>query len=141
MTDSAELRPRPRLTDEGLRFVADGHLATLSTVRADGTPHVVTVGFTWDVDDALVRVITMEGSQKVRNVERSGYGAVCQIVGPQWLTLEGPARVAREGDAVHDAEARYATRYRPPRPNPERVVIEIAVSRALGTPTLFEAGR
>ena len=34
--------------------------------------------------------------------------------------------------AVADAVQRYAVRYRQPRPNPERVAIEIAVDRILG---------
>ena len=33
---------------------------------------------------------------------------------------------------VRDAERRYAARYRQPRPNPQRVVVEIAVDRVLG---------
>jgi F420H(2)-dependent biliverdin reductase len=41
--------------------------------------------------------------------------------------------VVRDDPAsVAEAERRYALRYRQPRPNPERVVIEIAVRRALG---------
>ena len=38
-----------------------------------------------------------------------------------------------DGDAVAEAERRYAERYKPPRPNPERVVIEVAVDRVMGT--------
>ena len=34
--------------------------------------------------------------------------------------------------SVRDAEQRYAARYRVPRANPQRVVIEIAVDRVLG---------
>ena len=34
---------------------------------------------------------------------------------------------------VAEAERRYAERYRTPRPNPERVVIEITVNRLLGS--------
>jgi hypothetical protein len=33
---------------------------------------------------------------------------------------------------VREAEQRYAARYRVPRDNPERVVVEIAVDRVLG---------
>jgi hypothetical protein len=33
---------------------------------------------------------------------------------------------------VLDAETRYAARYRQPKPNPERVVVEITVNRVLG---------
>jgi PPOX class probable F420-dependent enzyme len=117
-------------------FLTERHLATLATKRQDGTPHVVAVGFTWDPEAGLARVITRDGSQKVRNAERGGYGAVTQVDGARWLTLEGPARILREPDAVRDAENRYAQRYRTPRENPERVVIEITVTRVMGSQSL-----
>ncbi|GAB90950.1 pyridoxamine 5'-phosphate oxidase family protein [Gordonia rhizosphera] len=118
-------------------FLAERHLATLATLRADGTPHVVAVGFTWDPDAGLVRVITSDGNQKVRNVERGAYAAVSHVDGPRWLTLEGPAAVRRERERIVEAERRYADRYREPKPNPRRVVIEIEVSRVLGSATLL----
>lgn len=121
------------LTPDGLDFVTDRHLATLATTRADGTPHSVPVGFTFDPDEGLVRIITSDGNQKVRNVERGGYAAVTQLDGARWLSLEGPARVTREPADVRDAERRYRQRYRPPRENPRRVVIVIEVRRTLGT--------
>ncbi|HEY5858370.1 MAG TPA: PPOX class F420-dependent oxidoreductase [Aldersonia sp.] len=124
------------LAPDTLDFLTEHHLATLATLRADGTPHVVAVGFTWDPDTATARVITSDGSQKVRNAERAGYAAVTQIDGPRWLTLEGKARVLRDPDSVRDAEHRYARRYRVPRVNPKRVVVEIAVTRVLGSPSL-----
>ncbi len=117
-------------------FLTERHLATLATKRRDGTPHVVAVGFTWDPEAGLARVITRDGSQKVRNAERGGYGAVTQVDGARWLTLEGPARILREPDAVRDAENRYAQRYRTARENPERVVIEITVTRVMGSQSL-----
>ena len=39
-------------------------------------------------------------------------------------------------ESVADAERRYAARYRQPRPNPARIVIEIAVRKVLGSNTL-----
>lgn len=117
-------------------FLTERHLATLATKRPDGTPHVVAVGFTWDAEAGLARVITREGSQKVRNAERGAYGAVTQVDGARWLTLEGPARILRDADSVRDAENLYAQRYRTPRENPERVVIEITVTRVLGSQSL-----
>ena len=57
------------LSPEQHVFVTERHLATLSTVRADGSPHVVPVGFTWDPDQGLLRITTREGSRKVRNIE------------------------------------------------------------------------
>ena len=115
-----------------LAFLAERHVGSLSTVRSDGTLHVCAIGFTWDAPARIVRVITSERSQKVRNVERHGRAAVAQVDGPRWLSLEGSARVARDHAAVADAVARYAARYREPRPNPARVAIEIEVVRILG---------
>ena len=120
------------LTSDAHAFLAERHLGTLSTLRRDGTLHVCAVGFSWDAEAALVRVITREGSQKVRNVERTGRAAVAQVDGGHWLSLEGPARVTREAEAVAEAVARYTARYQEPRPNAERVAIEISVERILG---------
>lgn len=125
------------LTSEALQFLADRHLATLTTLRPDGTPHVVAVGFTWDPDSSIVRVITSGKSQKALNAARGGYAAVSQVDGARWLTLEGPSSVLTEGADVADAEHRYAGRYRVPRENPERVVIAIEVRRILGSRSLI----
>lgn len=118
-------------------FLAERHLATLSTLRADGSLHVVPVGFTWDHDTAVARVITHGDSVKARNASRGGRAALCQLDRARWLSLEGPVRVATATDAVAEAEARYTARYRPPRPNPQRVVIEIAIDRVLGSAGLL----
>ena len=48
------------------------------------------------------------------------------------MTLEGTAVVSDDPAAVADAVARYAQRYRQPRENPARVVLEISVDRVLG---------
>jgi hypothetical protein len=93
---------------------------------------VCAVGFTGDDDAGVARVITRDGSQKVRNVETTGRAAVAQVDGRRWLSLEGPARVAREPSAVAEAVARYTERYQEPRPNDRRVAIEISVARVLG---------
>ncbi|MBY8847968.1 TIGR03618 family F420-dependent PPOX class oxidoreductase [Saccharothrix longispora] len=124
-------------SDEFRAFWSERHLCTLTTIRRDGTPHVVPVGVTLDVGTATARVITSGASHKVRHVLAAGGAgapvAVCQVDGRRWSTLEGRAVVRREPGAVRDAEERYAARYRTPRPNPGRVVIEIAVTRVLGT--------
>ncbi|WP_444546246.1 hypothetical protein [Streptomyces sulfonofaciens] len=59
--------------------------------------------------------------------------AVCQFEGRLWATLEGLAVVRTEPELIADAERRYEERYgRAPRPNPNRVLIEIALTAALG---------
>jgi PPOX class probable F420-dependent enzyme len=120
------------LSPEFRAFWTERHLASLVTLRADGTPHVVPVGVTLDVDARLARVICRRGSVKARNAAARGIAAVSQVDGRRWSTLEGDATVSDHPDAVAEAERRYALRYRTPRPNPERVVIEIAVRRVLG---------
>jgi F420H(2)-dependent biliverdin reductase len=114
-------------------FVTARHLATLSSVRVDGSPHVVPVGFTWDESAALVRVIASGTSYKARLAARGGRVAVCQVDGRHWLTFEGTVAVSNDPVRVADAERRYALRYKPPRLNPARVVLEIAVDRVLGS--------
>lgn len=125
----------PRSLDPSiLGFLSEYHLATLTTLRADGTPHVVAVGFTWDDEASMVRVITWAGSRKARNIaERPGSAAaVCQVEGGRWLTLEGTARVTSDPERVTEAVRRYAERYRQPKERDDRVVIEISIERVLG---------
>ncbi|MEU2061893.1 PPOX class F420-dependent oxidoreductase [Streptomyces sp. NPDC013455] len=120
-----------------LAFWRERHLCTLTTLRPDGSPHVVPVGVTYDPAARLARVITNGTSAKVAHVRAAGDEgarvAVCQVDGRRWATLEGRARVRTEPERVGEAVRRYAERYRrTPAPNPSRVVIEIEVERALG---------
>lgn len=118
---------------EFAEFWTERHLCTLSTMRPDGTPHVVPVGVTLDQENGIARIITHGASWKVKHVRKSGYAAVCQVDGRRWSTLEGPAVVREDPASVEEAVRRYAGRYREPRVNPERVVIEIQVQRVTGT--------
>jgi len=110
-------------------FLTERHLATVTTLRPDGTPHVVPVGFTWD--GTIARVITSGTSRKAVHAD-GGRVALCQVDGRRWLTLEGKAVVSADPSRVAEAVRRYAERYRQPRANPQRVVIEITVDRAMG---------
>ncbi len=125
-----------QLPAAALAFLAERHLATLTTVRRDGTPHVVPVGFTWDEDLLLARVIASRRTSKVRHARAGCRAVLCQLDGRRWLSLEGTASVLEDAEAVRDAERRYAERYRVPRPNPERVVLLVAVDRVLGDSTV-----
>lgn len=115
-----------------LQFLTERHLATLTTLRADGSPHVVAVGFTYDTTRRLARVITYATSVKARNAARGGRAAVSQVDGPRWLTLEGSVRLVDDPESVADAVRAYAERYRMPGERDDRVVIEIDVDRILG---------
>ncbi|GAA4529505.1 TIGR03618 family F420-dependent PPOX class oxidoreductase [Amycolatopsis samaneae] len=117
-------------------FWTERRLASLSTVRPDGSPHVAPVGVTVDLAAGIARVITSGSSRKAALVRAAGAGgaavAVCQFEGRHWSTLEGRAVLRDDPESVRDAENRYAARYRQPRVNPARVVVEIAVTRVLG---------
>ena len=120
------------LSDEMLEFLAERHLATLTTLRADGSPHVVPVGFSYDADRDLVRVITFARSAKARNAARGGRAAVSQVDGARWATLEGVVRLADDAESVALAVAGYAKRYRQPGERVDRVAIEITVDKVMG---------
>lgn len=120
------------ITPEMLEFLSEYHLASLTTLRPDGSPHVVPVGFSYDPATQVVRIISFEGSVKVRNARLGGRAAVMQVDGGRWLTLEGTASVTDDPDRVAAAVAGYAARYRQPGERQDRVAIEIAVDRILG---------
>lgn len=125
------------LVERGEAFIAfwrERHYSTLTTVRPDGTPHVVPVGVTLDPGAGVARVITSGTSRKAVLAAASDGVAValCQVDGRRWSTLEGRAVVRREPEQVADAVQRYTERYKPPRPNPARVVLEIHITRVLG---------
>ncbi len=125
-----------------LAFWREHHYSTLTTLRQDGTPHVVPVGVTYDPAAGLARVTSRAGSLKARNVRAAGPAgapvAVCQVDGGRWATLEGRATVCEAPARVAEAVRRYEERYgRAVREDPERVVIEIALTRAKASAQLL----
>ncbi|MGW9112398.1 pyridoxamine 5'-phosphate oxidase family protein [Microbacterium sp. NPDC055683] len=119
------------LSSDALAFLSERHLAVLSTVGRRGRVHAVPVGMTYR--DGVARVIGSRGTQKFVNAARSGRAVVTTVDGARWLSLEGPAVVVDDAAAVADAVALYTARYRAPRANPDRVVLEIAVEKVLGS--------
>jgi len=119
------------LSDDGLEFVKDRHLAMLSTMARDGAIHQIAVGFT--LHDGVVRIIASDGTQKVRNIERDSRATVGQVDGRRWMSFVGNAVIERDPDAIAFAEKLYSERYRTPQPNPKRIVIRIDVDRVLAS--------
>ena len=120
------------LSEEVLAFLAERHLATLTTLRPDGTPHVAPVGFTYEPEARLARIITFRPARRVANIGAGQRVAVCQVDGGRWLTLEGQATVTDDPARVAEAVRRYAERYRQPGERDDRVAVEIRVDRILG---------
>jgi len=122
------------LSERLAEFWTERHLCVLSTVRADGTVHATPVGATLDVEAGIARVICSGTSYKARTIRKAGVAAVAvtQVDGRRWSTLEGRAVVSDDPQRVQEAVRRYAKRYREPRENPRRVVIEITITKVLG---------
>lgn len=123
------------LQPEVVRFLGERLYATLTLLRPDGTPHVTPVGFTWDDEHCLARVITWSGSVKARLLGAGGGGpaSVCQVAGGRWITLEGEATVTADPQRCALAVEMYAERYSPPSDRgSERRAIEIDVYRVMG---------
>jgi F420H(2)-dependent biliverdin reductase len=124
----------PTLSEDLVAFWRERHLCSVSTLRADGSPHVVPMGIVLDAEHHRAWGITSGTSQKVANLRRGldPRVAVCQVDGRRWSTLEGVAEVRDDEESVAEAVRRYAERYRQPRVNPARVAIRIEVTRVLG---------
>jgi len=121
-----------QLTTSQLEFMLENHLATLTTLRADGSPHVVPVGFTFDTDNNIVRVITFAKSMKARHAAQGGRAVVSQVDRGRWITLEGTVQLRTEADVVAKAVEAYAARYRQPKVREDRVVVEITIDKVMG---------
>ncbi len=120
-----------------LAFWTERHLLTLTTLRADGSPHVVPVGVALDLEQECAWVITSPTSRKARNLaEGRDRVAACQVEGRRWSTLEGRAEVRSDPASVARAVERYAGRYRQPRDNPTRVALRLEVTRFLSSAAL-----
>lgn len=123
-------------------FWTERHLCTLTTLRRDGSPHVVAVGCVLDPEQGCAWVITMGHSAKARHVaagDPAGGPArvsAAQVDGPRWSSIEGTAEFCTDPDLVARAVQQYAGRYRQPRVNPERVALRITPTRVLASQSL-----
>ncbi len=126
-------RTTEELTADDITFLTERHLATLTTLRPDGGPHVVAIAFTFDVESGTAHIICRDGGQKVRNIERDARVVLAQVDGRRWLALEGTATPQRDAVDIAAAVAAFESRYRPTTDNPERIAIEIVIDRILGS--------
>ncbi|MFV2018615.1 pyridoxamine 5'-phosphate oxidase family protein [Micromonospora sp. LOL_023] len=100
----------PHAPSAALRdFWRERHLCSLTTLRGDGSPHVVPVGVTFDPDDGTALVITSGRSRKAVHVRTSGAAGARVAVS----TGDGGRRSrARHGSATirrRSATPRHAT--------------------------------
>ncbi|MFJ9347965.1 PPOX class F420-dependent oxidoreductase [Streptomyces sp. NPDC101237] len=103
-----------KMTDEEWRaFVSHGtRTGKLSTVNADGSPHVAPVWFLLDGDELVFN--TGKETVKGRNLARDARVALCVDDDRppfHFVVLNGTARLSEEPGALRDWAARIAGRY------------------------------
>lgn len=95
-------------------FLREARIASLVTLREDGSPTVQPVWFEWDGEEALV--FTSPSSGKVKRIKRDARVALAveEPVGvPEaWVTIEGRAAIESEGGI--ELAKRLAVRYYTP---------------------------
>ncbi|MFI6370175.1 PPOX class F420-dependent oxidoreductase [Streptomyces sp. NPDC050546] len=103
-----------KMTDAQWReFVSHGtRTAKLSTVRADGSPHVAPIWFLLDGDEVVFN--TGKNTVKGRNLARDGRVALCvddDRPPYSFVVLQGRARVSEDLDAIRHWATRIGARY------------------------------
>lgn len=90
-------------------FWCEPRIATLATVRADGTPHLTPVKAMRDGDDLLV--LTRRRTVKARNVAARPSVSLAEHTRSSWATVEGRAEVSTEPDVLVRARDAYERRF------------------------------
>jgi PPOX class probable F420-dependent enzyme len=102
--------------DQWQAFVSEGtRTGKLSTVRADGSPHVAPVWFLLDGDDLVF--MTGQNTVKGRNLARDCRVAICVDDDRppfDFVTLHGRAELSDELDTIRVWATRLAARYMGP---------------------------
>ncbi|MFD4588493.1 PPOX class F420-dependent oxidoreductase [Streptomyces sp. NPDC087659] len=99
--------------DEWRAFVSQGtRTAKLSTVRADGSPHIAPVWFLLDGDDLLFN--TGKETVKGRNLARDGRVALCVDDDRppfSFVVVQGRAEISEDPEQLRHWATRIAARY------------------------------
>jgi PPOX class probable F420-dependent enzyme len=120
------------LTDEQARLFKGKNLATVATIRRDGSPHLTPVWIDWDGENVLFN--TAEGRVKPRNIRRNPVVGV-QVVDKddqyRWVSVTGPAEISEEGavEHIHELSHRYQGRDYDLDPNQKRLIVRVKPER------------
>ena len=90
------------LTEEQARLFQGTNLATVATLRRDGSAQLTPVWIDWDGENVVFN--TAEGRVKPANIRRNPVVSICVYnhENPyQYLTVIGPAEISDEGAEEH----------------------------------------
>ncbi len=125
-------RTTQALTAEQVEFLREGHYATTTTLRADGSPHSTV---TWvDSDGEHVVLNVTDTRVKTRHLERDPRIAVMVVdrSNPyRWLSVSGTAEITADGaeEHINELSHRYFGRDYSYRPGERRLIVRVTPER------------
>jgi PPOX class probable F420-dependent enzyme len=120
------------LTDEQAQLLKGKNLATVATLRRDGSAQLTPVWIDWDGENVVFN--TAEGRFKPRNIRRNPVVSV-QVVDHddpyRWISVTGPAEIVEDGAEEHINELahRYRGREYSYVPGERRLIVRIKPER------------
>jgi F420H(2)-dependent biliverdin reductase len=93
-------------------FLDEKLFGTLATISSTGVPAQVLVWYMRDGDEILVT--TQSNTQKVRNIQQTGWASLSVSQGPRFLTVRGHATIESDPTKTHADFQRIVRRYLPP---------------------------
>jgi general stress protein 26 len=113
-------------------FLATTSFGALSSIDVKGSLHTAVVGFHFNKDEKIIRIISNKDSQKVKNIQKNNQLSLCQVSGNKWISFFGTGIIHTTQQKVKEATNAYASRYQEPGDSTERIAIEIKIEKMLG---------
>jgi PPOX class probable F420-dependent enzyme len=120
------------LTDEQARLFKEPNLATVATIRRDGSAQLTPVWIDWDGQNVVFN--TAEGRAKPRNIRRNPAVSV-QVVDRndeyRWVSVTGSAEIEEEGadEHINELSRRYRGRDYDLTPGQQRLIVRVKPER------------
>jgi PPOX class probable F420-dependent enzyme len=120
------------LTQEQARLLKEPNLATVATIRRDGSAQLTPVWIDWDGENVVFN--TAEGRAKPRNIRRNPVVSV-QVVDRndeyRWVSVTGSAQIEVKGadEHIHELSRRYRGRDYDLTPGQQRLIVRVKPER------------
>jgi PPOX class probable F420-dependent enzyme len=121
-----------QLTDEQAQLLKGTNLATVATVRRDGSAQLTPVWIDWDGENVVFN--TAEGRFKPRNIRRNPVVSVHVVDHDdpyRWISVTGPAEIVEDGaeEHINVLARRYRGRDYSYVPGEKRLIVRIKPER------------
>ena len=113
-------------------FLSTRAFGSLNSIDKTNNLHTAVVGFHFDKNKKIIRIISQKKSIKVKNIIQNNNVALSQIRDNKWLSFIGTATIKYDQESIKLATNAYTLRYEKPSENPDRIAIEISVKKILG---------